>query len=158
MQRVPALAILLVLPHLLWAQANPQTSGPNACQLLSKADLERVTGEKIRSEGMPVQTGCIWDPAQLHILSGNLEQRLDTMTKSFAQRGAKPESITGLGERAMSFAPEPRDKYDDRAVYVVVQQGRYLVQTAVRVPKGKTATDVRPQALELAKLVLPKLK
>jgi hypothetical protein len=147
-------ALLLILPHLLRAQPK----GPNACQLLSSADVARITGQRATSESLPNGTGCVWDNAQLHILTDNLEQRIETMTKSFGQRGAKPEPIPGVGEKALSFAPEPRDKYDDRVVYVVVKQGRYLVQTSVLVPKGKTAEAVRPQALDLAKLVLPKLK
>lgn len=160
MKHAALLAMLVVLPRLLGAQTNGKSAGLNACQLLSTAEVERVTGQKGTADPLPSAggAGCLWDSAQLHVVTDNLEQRIDTMTKSFGQRGAKPVPIQGLGEKALSFAPEPRDKYDDRVVYVVVKQGRYLVQTSVLVPKGKSAQAVQPQAVELAKLVLPKLR
>src|SRR5690349_15197283 len=117
MQNIAVLASMALLP-LLGAQMKGTL---NACQFLSSAEVSRVTGQRA---GEPMPTGnpasCVWETAQLTILTDNPDQRIATMTTSFGRQGAKPVTIPGIGEQAFSFAPEPRDKYDDRVVYVVV--------------------------------------
>lgn len=78
--------------------------------------------------------------------------------KVFGHEKAERRPIAGVGEKAYSFYPKPRDKYEDTNAFVVVRQGQYVIAMSVAAPAGKTAESVQPQALELARLVLGRLK
>ena len=158
------LAAALVLPHLGSAQTTKGKAAPvpapNACELLNTVDVERVTGEKSEFAPVPAEVGaaCLWEHVKLHIAVDTVDQRIATATKDFGLQGAKPVPIAGVGEKAMAFAPQPKDKSEDKFVYVLVKQGRYLVNVSVLIPKGKTAELVQPQAVEIAQIVLGQLK
>lgn len=154
MKHAVLVAAALMFPHL--ASAQP---APNACQLLSTVDVERVTGEKSEFAPVPAEIGaaCFWDKVKLRVTGDTADQRIAALTKEFALQKAKPVAIAGLGEKAMAFAPQP-GKGEDKLVYVLAKQGRYLVNVSVVVPAGKTAEAAQGQAVELAKLVLGKLQ
>ena len=133
---------------------------PNACQLLATADVNRITGEASEFAPVPAEGGgaCLWEKVKLHINVDTVDQRIAAATKEFGLLKAKPVAIAGVGEKAMAFAPQPKGKDDDKLVYVLAKQGRYLVNVSVVIPTGKTVELVQPQAVELAKRVLEKLQ
>ena len=159
---VVLLAGALFIPHLVSAQnaKGKAVPTPNACQLLATADVDRVTGEKSEFAPVPAEVGaaCLWEKVKLHIYVDSVDQRIADTTKEFGQQGARPAPIAGVGDRAMAFAPQPKDKDEDKLVYVLVKQGPYLVNVSVLISKGKTAELVQPQAVELARIVLAKLQ
>ena len=135
--------------------------GVNACQLLPRADVERVTGQKSLTtpEAISGGSGCGYDNAQVLIYTGDkAEANWEATMKNFGRDKAQRLPVTGVGEKAYSFYPKPRDQYEDANAFVVVKQGKYVVAMSVAAPAGKTPQAVEPQALELAKIVLAKLK
>lgn len=154
-------AIALCSPLLAQASKATPAPVPNACQLLPNADVVRVTGQKSYVDPEPIGggTGCGYENAQLLIYAGpNAEQQWETTMKTFGHDKAPRAPITGLGEKAYALFPKPRNQYQDTSAFVVAKQGIYLLAMSVAAPSGKTAQSVQPQALELAKLVLAKLK
>ena len=149
------------LPLLSQAGKAKQARGPNACDLLPNADVVRVTGQRsyVAPERIGDGYGCSYDAAQLLIYTGdNAEQSWEGTMKTFGHDKAQRFPIAGVGEKAYAFYPKPRDQYEDTNAFVVARQGQYVVALSVAAPKGKTAQMVQPQALELAKIVLAKLK
>lgn len=133
---------------------------PNACQLLATDDVDRITGEKSEFAPVPAEGGgaCLWEKVKLHINADTVDQRIAAATKEFGLLKAKPVAITGVGEKALAFAPQPKGKDEDKLVYVLAKQGPFLVNVSVMIPTGKTADVVQGQAVELAKVVLGKLQ
>ena len=129
-------------------------------ELLNTVGVERVTGEKSEFAPVPAEVGaaCLWEHVKLHINVDTVDQRIATATKEFGLQGAKPVPVAGVGEKALAFAPQPKDKNEDKLVYVLVKQGRYLVNVSVLIPKDKTADSIQAQAAELAKIVLAQLQ
>jgi hypothetical protein len=157
------LITLTALQFPLSAQANKgkQGPGPIACDLLPNTDVVRVTGRKsyVEPERISGGFGCGYDAAQLLIYTGdNPEQSWEGTMKTFGHDKAQRFPIAGLGEKAYSFYPRPRNEYEDTNAFVVIKQGRYVIAMSVAAPKGKTAESVQPQAIELAKIVLARLK
>ena len=154
MKHAVLVATALMLPNLLTAQ-----TAPNACQLLPTVEVERVTGEKSEFAPVPAEVGaaCLWSNVKLYVYGDTADQRIAAATKEFGLQKAKPVPVAGLGEKAMAFAPQPA-KGEDKLVYVLAKQGRYLVNVSVVVPAGKTADVAQGQAVELAKLVVAKLQ
>jgi len=137
-----------------------QSAGLNACQLLPKSEVDRVTGRKSYADAEPIRgSGCGYAQAQLLIYSGDkAEENWEGTMKTFGHDKAQRFPIPGVGEKAYSFYPKPRDQYEDTNAFVVVKQGRYIIVMSVAAPQGATAQSVQPQALELSKAVLAKLK
>lgn len=161
MKHVVLVVTALVFPCLLSAQnAKVQAPAPNACQLLATADVDRVTGEPSEFAPVPAEGGgaCLWEKVKLHITVDTVDQRIAAATKEFGVQKAKPVAIAGVGEKALAFAPQPKGKDDDKVVYVLAKQGRYLVNVSVVIATGKTADAAQGQAVELAKIVLGKLQ
>ena len=133
----------------------------NACQLLPGAEVVRVTGQKSLTPPEPIGNGygCGYDNAQLLIYTGDkAEANWEGTMKNFGHDKAQRLPLSGVGEKAYSFYPKPRDQYEDSNAFVVVKQGKYVIAMSVAAPKGKTPQATQPQALELAKIALAKLK
>lgn len=162
MKHAILLAVALVVP--MSAQTTKGKAAPApapvACELLNTVDVERVTGEKSEFAPVPAEVGaaCLWEKVKLHINVDTVDQRIAAATKEFGLQGAKPVPVAGVGEKALAFAPQPKDKNEDKLVYVLVKQGRYLVNVSVLIPKDKTADSIQAQAAELAKIVLGQLQ
>lgn len=143
------------------AQNKAKQPGPQACSLLSRAEVEMATGQKSYTEPEPVRggSGCGYDNAQLLIYTGSdSESQWEATVRAFGHDKAPRTAIAGLGDKAYSLYPMPRDKYEDTSAFVVVKRGNYTIAMSVAAPPGKTAQSVQPQALELAKLVLSRLR
>ena len=158
--RLPVL-VCLALPFILAGQTpKGGEASVQACALLSKAEVEKTTVQKNYTDPEPAFGGasCTFDNAQLYIFSGaNSEARWERVIKSFGVEGAPRTPISGLGDQAYSFAPKPKNKYQDTGVFVVVKRGTYVVAMGVSAPEGKPVQSAQPHALELVKLVLGRL-
>jgi hypothetical protein len=153
--RARLFAVFVLFSALASAQTAKQ-SGIQACSLITKADVERVTGQKQFSDPTPIGSGCGFDNAQVLIYSS--ETAWESTMKIFGQDKAARTPITGLGDKAYSFNSTPRTKNEDANAFVVVTKSMYTIAVSVAAPEGKSPASVQPQALELAKIVLGKLK
>jgi hypothetical protein len=98
----------------------------NACQILPIADVVRVTGQKSYNPAMPISggSGCGYDNGQLLIYTGDkAEAKWESTMKVFGHDKAQRLPIAGLGDKAYTFYPKPRDQYEDSNAFVVVKRG-----------------------------------
>jgi hypothetical protein len=65
--------------------------------------------------------------------------------------------VEGLGDRAYSFSPTPRNAYQDTGIYIVVTAGDTTFAASVMTVGDEPVESVRPLAMELARFVLAKL-
>jgi hypothetical protein len=134
-----------------------------ACQLLTKAELDTVTGRPaaLEPEEQPIGQGtaCHYGEAQLIVLSGpGAMERWNQMMKHFGHEQAPRSPLPGLAPDAYSFFPKPRSQGEDSDAFVVTSAGPNVVVMSVSAPAGKTPQAVLPQAVALAKRVAGKLK
>jgi hypothetical protein len=136
-----------------------------ACNLLSNADVEKVTGQKMYSEPTPMALKggagalCGFDNAQVIVFSGSDSEVLwEEFLKAFGYNDVQKYPLSDLGDPAYAVYFEPKNEYQDGGTFVVVPSAKRTVAVSVSAKKGQPAESVQPQAVELTRLVLAKLK
>ena len=154
--------LLLLFLAVLIGSAQPKANQRlNACSLLSRAEVDKVTGRKSYVDATPFNggAGCSFDNGQVMIFRGNdAEAQWEMTVKGFGQEKAPRTPITGLGEKAYAFYPPAKNKYQDTGAFVVVKKGNAIIAVSVNAPEGQSPQSVQPQAVELAKLVFSRLQ
>jgi hypothetical protein len=154
-----ALALLITLgPYPAFAEP------VEACSLVTNAEVGKVIGRELQDVPGPMSLGngsaCTYGygAAQIIIFSGpNSQTSWEDFAKNFGHETEERHPISGIGDSAYSFFPKPRDEYENRTAFVVVQSRQYTIVTSVAAETGQQANSAEPKAIELAKLVLAKL-
>jgi hypothetical protein len=135
-----------------------------ACALVSKADFERITARTtyFEPEQMSLAGGagslCEFESGQLWLYPGDKSGALwESVVKGFGNQDDPRTPVEGLGDRAYSFSPTPRNEYQDTGIFIVVTQGDTTLVASVMTVGDEPVESVRPLALELARFVLAKL-
>jgi hypothetical protein len=135
-----------------------------ACALVTRADFERITGRKtyVEPEQLSLAGGagslCEFDSGQLWLYPDDPSgAQWEGVVKGFGNQDDPRIPVEGLGDRAYSFAPTPRNEYQDKGVFIVVTQGDTTLVASVMTVAAEPVESVRPLALELARFVLAKL-
>lgn len=137
------------------------TASISACTLLTNADIEKVTGRKMFTEATLMLGGalCGFDVAQLIVFLGeDAEQRWENMLKSFGHQNEKRFPVPELSDTAYAFYPKPKTEFEDTNAFVVVKADRQVVVLSVASEARQPAQAMQPQAIELTKIVLNKLR
>jgi hypothetical protein len=153
--------LLLFLAALIGSAQPRANQRLNACSLLSRAEVDKVTGRKSYVDATPFNggAGCSFENGQVMIFRGNdAEAQWEMTVKGFGQEKAPRTPIAGLGEKAYAFYPPAKNKYQDTGAFVVVKKGNAIIAVSVNSPEGQSPQSVHPQALELAKLVFSRLQ
>ncbi len=160
MVRVVALFVLCACPALAALAEEP----PDACALVTRADFERITARTLYSDPTPMSLAggagslCEYESGQLWLYPGDESGALwESVMKAFGDQVDARTPVEGLGDRAYSFSPTPRDEYQDTGIYIVVTQGDTTFAAAVWTVADEPVESVRPLAMELARFVLAKL-
>ena len=158
--RCVAVFVLCACPALAALAEEP----PEACALVAKADFERFTARTtyFEPDQLPLAGGagslCEFASGQLWLYPGDESGALwESVMKAFGDQVDARTPVEGLGDRAYSFAPTPRDEYQDTGIYIVVTQGDTTFAAAVWTVADEPVESVRPLAMELARFVLAKL-
>jgi hypothetical protein len=167
---MPQFRILAVLATM--AQAAPFflaappvfAQAPDACSLVTNADIGKVTGRELHEDpgSTPLGNGsaCTYEYglAQIVIFSGpDSQSGWEGFLKSFGHEKEERHPVPGVGEWAYSFYPKPRDENENITAFVVSHSGQYTIAASVAAQAGQEAISVEPQAVKLAALVLSKL-
>lgn len=158
--RFVAVFTLCCCPALAALAAEP----PEACALVTKADFERITARTTYSEPeqMSLAGGagslCEFESGQLWLYPGDKSGELwKSVVKGFGNQDDPRTPVDGLGDRAYSFSPTPRNAYQDTGIFIVVTQGDTTFTVSVLTVADEPVESVRPLAMELARFVLAKL-
>lgn len=140
----------------------PVTEG---CSFLTNAEVEKITEDKLlfKLRSMPLPNGigtvCDSDSVRLVVFSGeNPEEHWEDMLKGFGREGEERIPISGLGDEAYGLYLEPRKESEHPTAVIAVTSGSQLAIVSVQAKDGEPAESMQPQATELAKIVLSRLK
>lgn len=168
---IPAVLTVAGLAFLV-SSANAQGAAPAGptpeyvCGLLTKAQVEKVLGRKIyqQGEGMRLRGGAVCDfdgdEAQvMYFTAPNADANWEGLLKSFGQDKNKRTPVPGLSAPAYVIYPPTKNEYQAVVAMVVVKVGQntLVVSSSVK-KKGDPAETALAPTIELAKLVLPRLK
>ena len=118
---------------------------PNACALLTDAEVERLVNRGRRAYGsvdtMVVAGGgtvCYYPAgAQIILFSGPAaKNNFESLLAQYQQDKAARRPVSGVGERAYIMFPPPRDKYEDRVALVVANTGQHTVGVSLAARDG----------------------
>jgi hypothetical protein len=168
--RMPTLCLTIALLSVppwgsaLFAQTGPPNDPMHACNLVTKADVERVTGRA--SPGAPRH---LWDVQQTHSQCSYrkaavwvaLVSKVSAAQKSLDQElvvggfDRAKRAVAGVGDSAaIYFKPKGRDPEG----FLVAYAGTRTLMVQVGVDDGQPSESAQPYAVELAKTALAKLK
>jgi hypothetical protein len=148
---------------MLAAQANASRAEPDACVLVTHADVEKVTGRRARktpsrlSDVMKTQSYCGYRDARVRV---TLNSRASAAEKHVAQEletggfDKTGHAVAGLGDSAaVHYKPQGRTP----EAFLVTYKGTRTLTIAVRMDHGQQSDAARPFAVGLAKIALAKL-
>ncbi len=145
------------------AQAKARADGIHACELLSNADVEKVTGRPSRKPSDPhsnvqmTYSACSFRDARVWIaLSANASQALKHVEQELVVGGfdQAKHGVTGVGDSATIYF-KPKGKAP--AGLMVTYAGTRAVTIRVKVDEGQPSESAQPLAVGLAKIALAKL-
>ena len=144
------------------AQSKPAAAaGPSACTLLTRPDVQKVTGRDpmVDAESSAGGTICHYGIAQLIVRTGpkSWESIEDTL-KSFKHDKEPRQAVSGFGDRAFLMFPKPANKYQDDVALLVTQVGPHTLALTVDAPDGKRPQDMRPAVESLMRTALSRLR
>jgi hypothetical protein len=141
MYRIVIILAALAGPAVLVAQ-----SAPNACGLLTKAEVEQLIarGKPMYNqlpEASAIAGGqgsvCDYDGGQVGIYVGpNSEGAFQQLLKAFNAEGQPKQPVSGVGDKAYVFYPKPRNEYSDQGPYLVATVGSHTVTAFLARKKG----------------------
>jgi hypothetical protein len=152
----------------LKAQASPRRvgNGPtvDACSLLTKAEVEALTGRHFYTEPDLTQlrgggTACTYDDAQIMVFSGpNSEESFNSLLAAFGHGNEVKHPVLGFGEGAYIIYPTPRDKYEGNHGVLVAKVTSHTLAISLEAEGEKPAESVRPALERFARAVLDKVR
>ena len=93
------------------------------------------------------------------VFSGeNSENRWENMIKGYGRAQEKRIPLRGLGEKAYAIHLEPRGENEYPTALIVVTSKLYTAAVSVRAKDGEAAETAQPQATELARVVISRIK
>jgi hypothetical protein len=147
------------------AQAPPAGSRPNACSLLSNAELLELTGRRVREppDDTPLGGGsaCTFGggEAQIVLFSGEgSAARLDGLLRGFGQGDEARHPVPEIGGGAYVIYPVPKNRYQDRAALLVATVGRHAAAISMNAEGAEPAEALLPRLVTLSRAVLAKLR
>lgn len=158
-------AIGLLVPAAGVAQGAKPVTPQFICGLVTKAQIEKLIGQKLYDEGEPADMGgaklCNWDggEAQIMFFTGpGSEAKWEGMLRSFKQDKTPRHPVPGLGGPAYVIYPPTRNQYQSVVAMVVVKMGQNTLVVSTAVKKGEPAEKALGPTVELTRLVMPKLQ
>ena len=145
------------------AATQAQSSQTDLCSLLTPDEIEAATGRKMYGPPQPMALGstgglCHFEHAQVIVFEGpNSEAAWDSMVVAFGYPDLERTPVPELGDRAYWVHPEPKTKYQDDGVFVVVASDARTIAVSVNAAEGQPAESVLPAAIDLSALVLQRL-
>ena len=159
-------AVGLLMPTVGLAQGAKPVTPQFMCGLVTKAQIEKLIGQKLYDEGEGMDLGgggalCNWGggDAQIMLFTGpKSETNWEGMLKSFKQEKTPRHPVPGLGGPAYVIYPPTKNEYQSVVAMVVVKMGQNTLVVSTAVKKGEPAEKALGPTVELAKLVMPKVK
>ena len=157
---------LLVMPKSeagLAAQTRPPAGSIQACDLLSNAEVEKVTGRPSRkspsrlSDDGSTQSYCGFRDAAVRV---TLFSKMSAAQKHVYQElevggfDKEKHAVAGVGDSAAMYFMA---KGKDPAGFMVIHAGTRTLTIGVRGDQGQPSESVQPFAVGLAKIALAKL-
>jgi len=137
----------------------------NVCSLFDKADAERITGRKAlfgyKNLAFPDGSASICDSDSVRVIVFSGEGSENSWEKMLADSGRAGEerhAVTDFGEDAYVMYLQPRTEYEHPTALVVAHTGPHTVALSVQALEGQSAEAAEPQAVELTKIVLARLR
>ena len=167
MLRKAFLSLATVAAWAVWTGESEAVSQSvtEGCSFLTNAEIERITERKLlfKLTSMPLPNGiatvCDSDIVRVVVFSGeNSEKHWEDMLKGFGREGQERIAISGLGDKAYALHLKPRTEHEYPTAITAVTIGAQLAVLSVRAKKGEPAESAQPQATELTKIVLGRLK
>jgi hypothetical protein len=167
--RMPTLCLtvasLSLLPEgsALVAQSGPAKDTMHACDLVSNADVEKVTGRRLQdppgrlSTVQKTQSACdFWKAAiQVALFSTRLSQ--EHVNRALDGNGfdRTKHPVAGVGDSASIYFT-PKGKGPEG--FLVAYAGTRTVTVRVKMEPGQPSESAQPNAVGLAKLAVAKLR
>jgi hypothetical protein len=164
--RMPALGLVIAALSMpaLAAQSNAPADGITACELLSNAEVDKVTDRTSRKPPSPlVEATNKWSQCSyrdagvwvglFHTAStgqGHVEQEIVVGGLDKTRH-----AVAGVGDSAAIYY---RAKGEDGSGLLVTFAGTRALIVLVNMDPGQPSEAARPKAVELAKIALAKLK
>ena len=158
MTRSAQLALAAVAIVVVWSASAAQSpssaaaaaanrSSPDACSLLTDAEVEKLVvrgrptyGIKQRGEAVRLADGSACEypiGAQVVLFSGPKSQTdFEAFLRNFKKDKERRHPVSGVGDRAYIMFPTPRDEYEDRLAYLVTSVGQHTVAVSMAAKKG----------------------
>lgn len=161
--RMPALCLLIAslsVPTLA-AQSKAPADGITACDLLSNAEVQRVTGRSSRKPPRPLVevrnkwSHCSYRDAEVHVglfPTASTAQKYADMEIVMGGLEEVRHAVAGVGDSAAIYY---RAKGKEPRGLLVVYAGTRALTVQVT---GQPSESTRPYAVGLAKIALEKLK
>ena len=167
--RMAALRLVLaafltpVFGSTLVAQAGPPRAVPDACTLVTRADVEKVTGREAKktpshtAELKGTQSYCGYRDALVRI---SLVSKASAAQKHVSQEllvggfDQTKHTVAGLGDSSVIYFVSKRRTPE---AFLVVHAGARTLTVAVKADGGQPAESARPLAAELARVALARL-
>jgi hypothetical protein len=138
----------------------------DGCPYLTDAEVEAVTERelllfKLTSMPLPDGAGTVCDSSIVRVIflqGENSASRLNDILKSAGRDQDQRLPIADLGEEAYAIHLEPRADNEYPTALVIVTSASYTLGISVRAKDGEAAATAEPQALELAKLAIPRIQ
>lgn len=145
------------------AGKSPSAETIQACSLMTKADIEKLTGQRLFGEPQATAlyggSACGWGSTQIVLFSGeNSEERYNALLKNFGKDTEQKHPVSGVGDRAYMMFPKPRNQYEDTIALLVITSGQHTMGISVAAEKGQSGESVQPTVMALAKTVVEKLR
>jgi len=152
----------LLAPCLAFAAlAQAAAPAPQACSLITRADVQQATGADpyVDPESSAGGAICNVGSGELKLYTGpDSWNAWEKTRKAFRQDQVPTTTIAGFGERAYVFYPTPANKYQGNVAFIVVQSGDHTIALSLDAPEGKPADSMRPALESLMKVILARLK
>ena len=149
------------------------------------ADGEEATATTLRGGAgsvceYPIGAQVVWFPGP------NSQAEFEDFLRNFKKDKEPRHPVAGVGDRAWIMFPTPRDEYEDKLAYLVTTVGQHTVAVSMAAKKGaadgpmmeyckrgqlskkecsqiendksETAESLQPAVVEVAKVVVAKLK
>lgn len=143
-------------------KAGLKEAGVRACSLLTNDEIRKVTGRtaawELNEEPYDQNSLCDFSgivTVRVYASSGGREA-IDAVLKNYQIEDPRVP-VSGFGSNAFLMYPAPRSQDADRYALLVADAGATLFMMTLVAPEGETGESVRPQLLELAKIVLTRL-
>jgi len=136
-------------------------SSVQACSLITRADVNKATGEDPFVDPEPAGQGgwiCNVGTGELKVYSGPKSwEAWESTLKSFKQDKEAQTPAPGFGERAYFFYPKPDNKYQGHVAFLVAKSGNYTLALSLDAREGQPAESMRPALESLMKTIFARL-